>query len=185
MESPQTVSQLTGFPYSTFDELQQAYGRGEIGFGIDRSAPFQLVSGGAMTKGAYWFATIITWSGLWAVAPFLFIAWGSLGWWSLGMFVVGYLSALFSRPWGSQLLAIVTFLATVYGFVAGQPLLAWYGVAVLVVWLLVCGMFNWCHDDVMRRVRSDESFFIKLWLAKVVSIRRKSGPSIWSDSATA
>lgn len=152
MADPQSVAGLRNFPFGSFDEFQEALKTGEVGLGIDRYVPFKIVSAGGRSTGGALFATIATWCWLWAVAPFFFVTWPVLGWWSLGMIAVGIVSAVFSRPWTAAWFVVVVGGATIYGFVASHPFLAWYGVAWLVVWFIRCGVHP--HQRAAGRPRS-------------------------------
>lgn len=181
--TPVSVAQLSGFPFSTFDELRQAQHSGAASLSPLRGISREYVGSTESNLSAFGrgFHVVFSLCFLWGGAVMVVLAWNALGLAALTLVLVALVSFGINRAWTSPYSTFVAFAVMGWGVVGGQPFFAWAGGTWLLIWFLSNGWQSWCNDRFNDRLRVDEAFFVRNYLSRFVAVDLKGGARYMSE----
>jgi hypothetical protein len=180
---PTKVQDLEGFPFESFDELQQSLASGAVRLSAaqDRARVWVGSADFPLSGPQRWFHYIFSWCWLWSSLILSAFAWPILGTKALLLPIVALTSFFINRPWTTAWVTFIAIGLTAWGVLSGNTLLAWAGGAWLLVWFLSNGWQNWCTDRFTELLGADEEFFTRMYFARNVALVLESGEQLMSS----
>lgn len=141
---PSKVTEVPGFPYSSFEELVAAVKRNEVFLSVDRSFALQFMRYRTQNHGtaAYYFTGFLASAMFWVGAVAAVFAWSALGPFALLLILVSLVASSVSRPWMGHTPALVALGGACYGWSQSSPWLLWIGGT----WFVTYVAMNYVYD---------------------------------------